>query len=67
MSPQDLRELAEILDAGWNSDRMHKRMPAGDAVAIALDGMARKAREIAHRKTTALAQQERERAARRPT
>lgn len=50
MDAADLRELAEILDAGWESDRMHKHMPAGDAVAIALDAMAAKAREIAARK-----------------
>lgn len=42
-----LTQLARILDAGWNAPKLERTTPAGDAVAIALDAMAREAERMA--------------------
>ena len=40
-------QWARVFDAAWDNPKMTKHMPAGDAVAIALDAMARECERIA--------------------
>lgn len=40
-------QWARVLDAGWNAEALTKHAPAGDAIAIALDAMARECEKIA--------------------
>lgn len=40
-------QWARVFEAGWNSPSLHAHMPAGNAVAVALEAMARECEKIA--------------------